>query len=261
MRISIVMAYHDRPRQLYNTLMSLSLSKVKDFEVIIVDDGSPQDVVTHICETYFPQIHVFVHRIPLKDKWWINPCIPYNRGFKQARGDIIIIQNPESIHFSGDILDYVASSTKPGEYTSFACYSTTEQQYLNHFLPLSTETSSEGFLKRVSDGILPLQRDQWYNHPQYLPKAYHFCSAIYHQDLLDIGGGFDERFAQGYCFDDDEFITRIRNSKLKVCMPPTSFGFVVHQWHAKNSKYSGACPEWKENLQLFNHIKLLKGWR
>ena len=35
----------------------------------------------------------------------INPCIAYNRGFAEATGEIIMIQNPECYH-QGDIINH-----------------------------------------------------------------------------------------------------------------------------------------------------------
>lgn len=259
MRISIVMTYHDRPRQLYATLRSLILSKCRDFEVIIVDDASDNGGAEMIC-LQFPTLDITLITIKPEEKWWINPCIPYNVGLGEVQGDIIVIQNPECFHFGGDILSYVNTYLKQGEYLSFPCYSTTQEQYEKTFLRTTTLSDHE-LMPVISDGILPLRRDQWYNHPVIHPKGYHFCSAIHHQDLLNIGGGFNSDFADGYCFDDDEFIQRIKNSYMKVSMPPTSYGFVIHQWHPKNPLYRGACPEWHKNLNRLNKIRALKGWK
>jgi len=251
LRISIVMTYHNRPRQLYATLRSLLFSKFKDFEVIIVDDASP---IPPYIGCQFPTLDIRIVTIKPEVKWWINPCIPYNIGFKEACGDIIVIQNPECFHFGGDILEYTNTYLKEGDYLSFPCYSITQEQYKKIFLQTTTMSDYE-LMPIVSKGILPLRQDQWYNHPAIHPKGYHFCSAIHQKDLLNIGGGFDERFANGYCFDDNWLIWKIGQCGLKVSMPPTSYGFVIHQWHEKNPLYSGCCPEWHKNLDLFNKIK------
>ena len=258
MRISIVMTYHNRMRQLYATLRSLVCSKFKDFEIIIVDDASPIPPTLIVAQFFMLDIHVIT--IKAEAKWWINPCIPYNIGFKEACGDIIVIQNPECFHFGGDLLHYVNTHLKQNEYVSFPCYSTTKEQYIKTFIPTPT-WSDDVLMENVSEGIVPLRRDQWYNHPSIHPKGYHFCSAIHQKDLINIGGGFNEDFANGYCFDDNEFITRIKNSYMKISMPPTSYGFVIHQWHPKNLLYCGGCPEWHKNLNKFNKLKILKGWK
>ena len=44
MKISIVMTYFDRIKQLKNSLYSISLSKYDDFNVIIIDDVSPEEI-------------------------------------------------------------------------------------------------------------------------------------------------------------------------------------------------------------------------
>jgi hypothetical protein len=69
----------------------------------------------------------------------------------------------------------------------------------------------------------------WLNHPEINPKGCHFCCAITKANL-DILGGFDQRFADGYCFDDDEFLFRVKKLLKLEFMPPDE-AFVIHQWH------------------------------
>ena len=46
-------------------------------------------------------------------------------------------------------------------------------------------------------------RFAWYNHPIARPVHYHFCAAIMN-DNLKLLGGFNEEFAKGHSFDDNE---------------------------------------------------------
>ena len=73
--------------------------------------------------------------------------------------------------------------------------------------------------------------NMWYNHSEHQPRGLHFCSAIYKQDLMStMWGGFDERFAMGYCYDDDEFAFRAKkNLNFSIVDEP----YVEHQWHPK----------------------------
>jgi hypothetical protein len=116
--ISVVMAYFQRQELLNKTLESLDKSKVKDYELIIVDDAS---AIPLVCK------RAKVIRIEPKDKWYHNPCIPYNMGFKEAKGDIVVIQNPECYHV-GDVLSYVEQNLKGDTYLSFACYAINKKE-------------------------------------------------------------------------------------------------------------------------------------
>jgi GT2 family glycosyltransferase len=211
--ISIVTAYHNRKDLFINTLESLRKSEIKDYEVIAVDDtSSPEHRLEDLIENY---TELKVIRIEKEEKWWVNPCINFNIGFKQVSGDIIIIQNPECKH-NGDVLKK-SSEIKEGQYFSFACYSIDKETTYSQkeFKILNKSASRDGELS-------------WYNHSLYRPKAYHFCSVITKKDL-EILGGFDERYAHGIAYDDDEFLYRVVKSGLQVSI--IDYPFVVHQWH------------------------------
>ena len=102
--ISIVTAYFNRKKLFTKTLESFEKSNCKNFEVIAVDDGSHEEERLEDLMVKFPFLKVI--RLEKKDRWYVNPCIPFNIGFKNAIGDKIIIQNPECFH-SDDIISYV----------------------------------------------------------------------------------------------------------------------------------------------------------
>ena len=209
-RISLVMAYYNRKNLLDKTLESIDKSRAKDFEFIIVDDASDEPLV---CE------RAKVIRIEPKDRWYHNPCIPYNMGFKQATGDIVVIQNPECYHV-GDVLAYVEDNLKPGDYFSFACYA------IN---PKETQEFREGKFPILNGWKFKRpESNGWYNHAHYHPVGLHFCSAIYRNQLNAIGG-FDERYANGVAFDDNAFIRTVKRWEMNVQIinPP----YVIHQYH------------------------------
>ncbi len=119
--ISIVMAYHNRKDQTLITLKSISSSEIKNFEVIIIDDGSDEE---HDIKSYIKEFNFKIKLVKInkKEKQWLNPCVPYNIGLKMASGKIIIIQNPEVCHV-GDIMKYVYNNIKNGTYLTFSVYS------------------------------------------------------------------------------------------------------------------------------------------
>ena len=205
--ISIVMAYFNRKAQLEKTLVSIRDSEVKDYEIVIVDDASDEPLV---CE------EARVIRIEKEDKWWINPCIPFNIGFKEAKGDIVIIQNPECEH-KGDILKYVTENISDGRYISFACYAE--------------------------------KKNIWFNHSKYRPVGYHFCSAIT-IDELQLIGGFDERYALGVSYDDDDFIRKVRrNMEVWLIDNP----YVLHQYHLPYAyRHKDMMRLHEKNKKIFN---------
>jgi GT2 family glycosyltransferase len=234
--ISIVSAYHNRKELLFNTLKSIELNNNIDFEFIVVDDCS-DDV--HRIEDFtdlFPFLKVI--RIEKKDKWYINPCVVFNKGFKEAKGEIIIIQNPECLHI-GNVLN-VASKIKDDEYISFGCYSINKEKTENLTNLINNNINDlniESLIHIIEPEYKPVGSDGdngWYNHPMIRPVGYHFCSAITRKNLNDLGG-FDERYAMGIAYDDDEFLVRVRKKGLNIKI--ITHPFVTHQWHYSGHNY------------------------
>ncbi|MEQ3690100.1 MAG: glycosyltransferase, partial [Flavobacterium sp.] len=119
--ISVVTAYYNRKKLFLRTLESMKPYWGKiDFEDIVVDDGSDEQERLEDLKTDFPFLKVI--RLEKENKWYKNPCIPFNIGFEAIKGDKVIIQNPECYHF-GAILEYVEANLKENQYLSFGCFS------------------------------------------------------------------------------------------------------------------------------------------
>ena len=94
------MTYYNRQSQLIKTLKSFRQYNPKEFNVVIVDDGSPQDIK-------LPNMPFAVTIIKMRNKYWTQGDPAYNAGFKyalQSDSDVIIIQNAECYHL-GNILN------------------------------------------------------------------------------------------------------------------------------------------------------------
>ena len=218
--------------------------------MIVVDDASDEQ---HRLEDLVGQYSFLrVIRQDPADKWYLNPCIPYNIGFEHAMGDKIVIQNPECAHI-GDVLKYVDEHLTDETYISFSTLS------LNKEITSKIQTDSYEDMHATVNSVAKTAVAatfngtlNWYNHQKYRPKAYHFCSAITKNTLTKLGG-FDERFAFGYWYDDDEFVTRIHRAGVAIAIPDSSNNpFVAHQWH-----YSGSSPNPELSPELVNVNRLL----
>jgi hypothetical protein len=222
--ISIVTTYFNRRSQFINTLRSLEISKVKNFEVIAVDDCSDEDQRIDDLESRFAFLKT--HRIQKENKWYNNPCVPFNIGFSLSKGDKIIIQNAECLHYS-DILARTEENLNSNRYLSFATFSIdqAETDKINSYLKIEDFIAKFKFntLRADADGI-----NAWYNHGIYKPCAYHFCSAITRQNLIELNG-FDELYASGVAYDDNEFLHRIKLKNLKIIFEDQNIA--IHQYH------------------------------
>lgn len=224
--ISIVTAYYNRKALFRRTLQSIKNQNCEELlEVIAVDDGSKEDERLENLIEEFPFLKVI--RLDPAKKWYHNSCIPFNIGFKAAKGDKIIIQNPECLHY-GNILEYTENNLKEGNYLSFACFSLDKDSTENIEQYIGIPERIEEIIDRDNHTVEQDGDAGWYNHSIHRPVGYHFCTAISKIDLVDLGG-FDELYALGIAYDDDEILHRIKSKKMKVEFIDSPI--VLHQNH------------------------------
>ena len=240
MRLSIVMTYHNRPEQFDNTLRSIYMQDFSNLELIVVDDASDVGMdARQVLDDW--NVSVTLIEISKEEKHWVNPSVPYNRGFAKVTGDVVVIQNAETLHV-GPVLDQIRKRVTAENYMVCSCYSSTEEEF-QRFKHSGT----------YDEVVRPHKADRWYHHPTLFPKWYHFCSAMTVENLQRLGG-FNEAFAAGYCFEDNEFLLRIRK-RLRLGVEPVEGAYVVHQWHPKNSALCGGCELWERNRKLYAKIE------
>jgi glycosyltransferase involved in cell wall biosynthesis len=214
--LSICMTHYNRKKQLLNTLRSIEYQVgAKELtEIIIVDDVSE----TALTYSDFDGIDLDIKLVSIhtKNKWWINPCVAFNAAFNFIHGKRVIIQNAECMHVT-NIIQYVIDNLKMGQYIAMSALSLTRE---------STENIKEGVA--ISD--IDLSGAEWYCHSEYRAKAFNFCSAIYAEDLIKIGG-FDNRFSEGIWFDDDALLISIEKAGIEIKIEDNQR--VFHQYHDK----------------------------
>jgi GT2 family glycosyltransferase len=244
---SIVMTYYERPVQLHWTLQSFAHHGYgADVEVIVADDGSSDAPASRLDVSAYP-FRVKLIYLPREQKWYSNPCIPFNRAIAEATGQTVILQNAECFHH-GNILSHAKEQLRRRVYLSYGAYSISKQTFdAVSGLPCFADVLRA---VRLDDRRVVLDGDDgWYNHSQHRPVAYHFCSALLKQDLDDLGG-FDERYARGVGYDDDELIFRIRKNGFDVRIVDDPA--VVHQWHYSAGPMSGRAKRLhKRNKKLY----------
>lgn len=256
--ISIVTSYYNRKQQFLNTLRTIQKSKqINNVELIVVDDCSSEEHNLSGISDEFP----FVKLITLKseNKNYINPCIPFNIAIREAKNDIIVLQNPECLHV-GDILDDIVNKVTDNNYLTYGVYSANKEisGYIND-LPYD----SEHIFSMIKSQLMPMNninyvgegQSCWYNHSIYRPAAYHFVAAMKKKNM-DVLNGFDERYSNGIGFDDDEFLHRIKLMGLKIEIHDTPFA--VHQWHYSENNFFARAGNvglaLQRNQNLFNTV-------
>ena len=253
-KISIVMAFYNRRPQLLFTLKTIRDSQYKNIEIIIVNDASDKEhEIDDILGIY--DLNIKIINIKIEEKTWVNPCIAYNIGFKQAVGDIILIQNPEVCHI-GDCLTFTINNLKSNDWLSFNCYGLddfTENKYINDMYTDNLDNCDAIFnyinnkpFKIGGNTINNNFPGGWINHYDKFFVAYHYMAAIYKNDLFSkMNGGFHDEYRNGTCKDDNDFIKYLIYNNFNFKIPKYSFNnpFCIHQYHDKTTSLY--------NLELF----------
>ena len=232
-KVSIVSTYYNRKLELWRTLKTIEKSTFKDFEYVIVDDGSsPEHRIEDFSDTFN---FLKLKRIESQDKYYYNPCVPYNMAIAIAQGDIVILQSPECMYI-GDPIQYAVDNVVYGQYFVYSCYSLGQHNSMKlssidmelpmNILEEELIKTIGGFTTESCDKIG--RYDSWFTHPIYRAIPYNFLSAMTMKDMRELGG-FDERFAEGHAFDDTDFLTRIEKKKMKVNIVENPY--CIHQFH------------------------------
>lgn len=239
--ISFVTAYYNRRALFIRTLESLVWFGGPEFEFVVVDDGSRNEEGVEDLVERFPFLRVF--RLDPAKKWYTNPCIPFNYAIRQAKGDTIILQNPECFH-AGPVLRHAAEHLRSGVYLAYSCYALSEadtQSLQGDAAQVQAQAASFVLHDRQP---VEMAGEGWFNHSRFWPNAYHFCAAITRRDL-EMLGGFDERYAAGFAYDDVELVHRIRVSGMEV--RHVDEPFVFHQNHYVNKRADVPWDKFKRN--------------
>jgi GT2 family glycosyltransferase len=249
--ISIVIAYYERPIQLRNTLYSfVEHSYGRNVEVVVVDDGSTSDEATIPDFSFSFELKIL--KMPADKKWYKNSCVPYNCGFINASGSVILLQNAECFHYD-NIVKHALEHANDNNYLSYACYSLNSESTSSLTSSIAAGKGLEGvdfkYSKPIRDG-----GEGWYNHSKHNPVGYHFCAAITMKNLRRLGG-FDEKYARGIGYDDNEFLHRVQ--KLPLSIEIVDSAVVLHQHHYTETLLGSRLGKYYDRNRLLYEVYTL----
>ncbi|NNJ82922.1 MAG: glycosyltransferase, partial [Flavobacteriaceae bacterium] len=88
--VSIIIPTYDRMELLSRTLESIMMQRYSNFEIIVIDDGSPNDQTQNLCSAY-PKVRY--HRIDNSG----GPAVPRNKGIRSAKGEFIAFVDDDDL--------------------------------------------------------------------------------------------------------------------------------------------------------------------
>ena len=238
--ISIVMTSHERSKQVYFTLKTINDCNFKDIQVIIVDDSINDSI--HIDKLKEYNIHIEFISINRHIKYWANPCINYNIGFKYIKGNKVIIQNGE-VCYIGDVLEYIRYILDDKYYVFDVKASS---NFDTNDIIYSSYLNTDIYDKNIWS--------QWYQHFTERNVNYHFLTALT-KKTFDKIGGFSYDYSFGSCYDDDDFLLKIQVNNITIVNVNHTMNYIggIHLYHGYTVNITNTDAYSKpQNIDLFH---------
>ena len=202
-RLSVLVTTYNNPRALALVLAGLFRQSIRDFEIIVADDGSGPETTQLLTEVTRRS------PVPLRHLWQpdqgFRKCTITNRAILSAVGDYLVFFDGDCVP-RGDCLEAHLAAARRDSYLS------------GGKIPLASAMADRLTVGDVERGILdgagvwwwhtgkrrrllasrlPLIRD-WLNRRVPREPSWRGENASAFADHLHLVGGFDERFTYGY---------------------------------------------------------------
>lgn len=219
-KVSLVCAVWNTAHLLGRTLFTLTQQTFKDFEVIVVDDASEDDVET-VVAPYRGELDIKVHRL-VHNFGMRGNTVSFNVGFALAQGEMIMENTPEIMFYPRCIEDMVGALEKLGHdsWVSVRTYNFTpeDQLIIDEFDWKKDITNLHNMPNFHSDWTQNNMKKDFFGT--------HQTCIVYREDWF--GYWMRYPFFLDYGTDDPWNAGVRRDCKIQSA---TIVPFVYHQWH------------------------------
>lgn len=219
MKLSIIIPVYRTEATLGRCLESIVNQSFTDFEVVLVDDGSP-DACPRLCEEW-----------ARKD--------PRIMAVHQANGGLSSARNTGICQSQGDYLTFIDSDDYIGEGTLAEVMSRMGDNDLLEYPIYRYYGASHQSLLTWPDKTYADARDYWLNAQAYLHT--YACNKVYRRSLFD-----EVRFPVGRVFEDAYTLPRLLKSARRVAT--TGKGCYYYCWNQAGITNSAKGPELRQLL-------------
>lgn len=188
------------------------------FEVIVSDNGSTDGSVEKI-RTQFPKVRVIENRANL------GFAKGNNVGIREARGEYVLILNPDTVIHDGSLDRWVEFADRHPEAGAFGCrVQNPDGTYQRSARPFPTITRYLAaalylrFLGHLRRPVLTPEYDWWKGNTEREVDWQSGCCVMLRGELLKRLGGFDERFF--YQFEEVDLCRRVWNAGYRIRFTP-----------------------------------------
>ncbi len=254
-RATVIAAFYNKIDYLRLVLAGFERQSEKDFELIVADDGSKQEIVKELeslsKEISFPLIHIWQ-----EDKGFRKNKI-LNKAITTAKSNYIIFIDADCIPHFRFVEEHISYSEKGSCLTGRRV--NLSQKYTQI---LSPQKVREGLIEKNNFALI---KDSLFGESFYVEKGFYFKSrllrkifnkkergllgcnfSLYKEDMLNING-FDERYEAPSIGEDSDVQFRLELNGIKII----SLNHIAVQYHL----YHQLLERPQENLSLFNKIR------
>jgi GT2 family glycosyltransferase len=221
MKLSIVIICWNDWKVIENCLRSIIDCTHKiEYEVIVSDNGSTDGSEEKI-HAQFPDVKVVQNRANL------GFAKGNNAGIREARGEYVLILNPDTIIHDGALDRWVAFADCHAEAGAFGCrVQNLDGTYQRSARPFPTIMRSLtaalclrllGHLRRP---VLTSEYDWWKGDTEREVDWQSGCCVMFRGNVLKQLGGFDERFF--YQFEEVDLCRRVWNAGYRIRFTPAA---------------------------------------
>jgi GT2 family glycosyltransferase len=189
-----------------------------EFEVIVSDNGSTDGSVERI-HVQFPAVRVIENRANL------GFAKANNAGIRQARGEYVLILNPDTIVHAGSLDRWIEFAERHPESGAFGCrVQNPDGTYQRSARPFPTITRFMTaalylrFLGHLRHPVLTPEYDWWKGDTEREIDWQSGCCVMFRGALLKRLGGFDEQFF--YQFEEVDLCRRVWNAGYRIRFTP-----------------------------------------
>lgn len=220
-KVSLVMAVWNTSHLLGRTLHSLTQQTFDDFEVIVIDDNSEDDVAGAI-EPYQDKLDIKLHSLH-HDLGMRGNTVSFNVGFSLAQGEMILENTPEIMFYPDCVNDMVSvlEGRGPASWISIRTYNITPEDQMQ------IETVDWKKDVRNLENLPNFHSDWTQNNTKQPFFGTHQTCIFYREDWFKYWVRYPFFLDYGT---DDPWNAGVRNREGidSYTIEP----FVYHQWHA-----------------------------
>lgn len=232
-KVSVCITHFRRPEKLRTALASLRQQTYKNFEVIVVDDGSPDPDIQDELKRIEQEIRPLGWELIVQENRYLGAA--RNFGASRTTGEYLIFMDDDNVAKPGEIRTLVAVAHRTGAelVTAFCDVFEVDQDL---------EAAGPPRMRFTPFGPDPALGA--------LSNCYGDANALYSRHMFEALGGFREDY--GITHEDWEFFCRASLEGIKmVCVPESLFWYRVNQ----GAMFRGERTQLHKSANLRRHIR------